>query len=40
MELDAPVLQALDDLERVEGRAEQTVELGCDDDVSPLEFEK
>jgi hypothetical protein len=37
VELDAPALQALDDLERVEGRAEQAIELGRDDDVAPLD---
>ena len=38
VELDAPALQALDDLERVKGRAEQAIELGRDDDVATLKL--
>jgi hypothetical protein len=38
MELDAPALQSLDDLERVEGRAEQAIQLGRDGNVAPLKL--
>ena len=38
MEFDATLLQVFDDLERVKGRAEQAIELGCDDNIAPLQL--